>query len=194
MPSNIPIFTSAKNTASTWNWPVSYTHLLLLVSTMSSERIMPCAACEVQKLIGAVNAACFDLNGACTGFLLALNTAQAYLGQQIYRRALVIGSETLSHLTNWKDRSTCVLSVSYTHLFEYWFNCKKVFFSCDANAICCIVLMDFIIYDSVCTSRRKMALSTIFYSLFGKYSHTISSYTNYLLAALWIIFHLPVTD
>ena len=82
---------------------------LLLVSTMSSERIMPCAACEVQKLIGAVNAACFDLNGACTGFLLALNTAQAYLGQQIYRRALVIGSETLSHLTNWKDRSTCVL-------------------------------------------------------------------------------------
>ena len=74
------------------------------------------------------------------------------------------------------------------------FNCKKVFFSCDANAICCIVLMDFIIYDSVCTSRRKMALSTIFYSLFGKYSHTISSYTNYLLAALWIIFHLPVTD
>ena len=71
---------------------------------------------------------------------------------------------------------------------------KKVFFSCDANAICCIVLMDFIIYDSVCTSRRKMALSTIFYSLFGKYSHTISSYTNYLLAALWIIFHLPVTD
>lgn len=82
---------------------------LLLVSTMSSERIMPCTACEVQKLIGAVNAACFDLNGACTGFLLALNTAQAYLGQQIYRRALVIGSETLSHLTNWKDRSTCVL-------------------------------------------------------------------------------------
>ena len=81
----------------------------LLVSTMSSERIMPCAACEVQKLIGAVNAACFDLNGACTGFLLALNTAQAYLGQQIYRRALVIGSETLSHLTNWEDRSTCVL-------------------------------------------------------------------------------------
>lgn len=38
-----------------------------------------------------------------------MNTAQAYLGQQIYRRALVIGSETLSHLTNWKDRSTCVL-------------------------------------------------------------------------------------
>ena len=49
---------------------------LLLVSTMSSERIMPCAACEVQKLIGAVNAACFDLNGACTGFSI-LQTGRA---------------------------------------------------------------------------------------------------------------------
>lgn len=82
---------------------------LILVSTISAERIMPCTACEVQKLIGAVNATCFDLNGACTGFLLALNTAQAYLGQQIYHRALVIGAEALSHLTNWQDRSTCVL-------------------------------------------------------------------------------------
>ena len=82
---------------------------LILVSTMSSEKIMPCAACEVQKLIGAANATCFDLNSACTGFLLALNTAQAYLGQQIYKRALVIGAEVLSHLTNWQDRSTCVL-------------------------------------------------------------------------------------
>ena len=82
---------------------------LILVSTMSSEKIMPCAACEVQKLIGAANATCFDLNSACTGFLLALNTAQAYLGQQIYKKALVIGAEVLSHLTNWQDRSTCVL-------------------------------------------------------------------------------------
>ena len=44
---------------------------LILVSTMSAEIIMPCAACEVQKLLGAVHATCFDLNGACTGFLLA---------------------------------------------------------------------------------------------------------------------------
>ena len=82
---------------------------LLLVSTMSSERIMPCAACEVQKLIGAVNAACFDLNGACTGSLLALNTAQAYLAQGIYRNAIVIGAEKLSGLTDWTDRGTCIL-------------------------------------------------------------------------------------
>lgn len=82
---------------------------LILVSTMSAEQIMPCVACEVQKQIGAVNAVCFDLNSACTGFLLALNTAQAYLGQQTYDTALVIGAEALSYLTNWQDRSTCVL-------------------------------------------------------------------------------------
>ena len=82
---------------------------LILVATISPTEIMPCVACEVQKQIGAVNAVCFDLNSACTGFLLALNTAQAYLGQKIYDTALVIGAEALSHLTNWQDRSTCVL-------------------------------------------------------------------------------------
>ena len=70
---------------------------LILVSTMSAEKIMPCTACQVQEIIGADNATCFDLNSACTGFLVALNTAQAYLGQQIYRTALVIGAEALSH-------------------------------------------------------------------------------------------------
>ncbi|MEI3413062.1 MAG: hypothetical protein V8Q57_07650 [Blautia sp.] len=50
------------------------------------------------------------MNSACTGFLLALNTAQAYLGQKIYDTALVIGAETLSHLTNWQDRSTVYCS------------------------------------------------------------------------------------
>lgn len=85
---------------------------LILVSTMSAEIIMPCAACEVQKLLGAVHATCFDLNGACTGFLLALNTAQAYLGGRIYRTALVIGAEALSHLTNWQDRApACCLAM-----------------------------------------------------------------------------------
>lgn len=82
---------------------------LILVATISPGKVMPCTACEVQKQIGAVNAACFDLNSACTGFLLALNTAQAYLGQGIYRTALVIGAERLSNLTNWKDRGTCIL-------------------------------------------------------------------------------------
>ena len=82
---------------------------LILVSTISSEVILPCAACEVQKQIGAVHATCFDLNGACTGFVLAYNTAMAYLAAGVYRTALVIGSESLSKITNWKDRGTCIL-------------------------------------------------------------------------------------
>lgn len=82
---------------------------LIVVATMSSQNIMPCTACEVQNVIGAVNAACFDLNAACTGFLFALNTAQAYIGQGIYKTAIVIGTESLSNMVNWDDRSTCIL-------------------------------------------------------------------------------------
>lgn len=82
---------------------------LILVATISPDVIMPSTACMVQKEIGAHNATCFDLNAACTGFLFALNTAQAYLAQGIYKTALVIGAESLSHVTDWKDRSTCIL-------------------------------------------------------------------------------------
>ena len=82
---------------------------LIIAATISPDQIMPSTACEIQKNIGAVNATCFDLNAACTGFLFALNTAQAYLSQGIYKTALIVGAETLSNLTNWKDRSTCIL-------------------------------------------------------------------------------------
>lgn len=82
---------------------------LILVSTISSNVILPCAACEVQKAIGAVNATCFDLSAACTGFVFAYNTAAAYLAAGMYETVLVIGSESLSNLTNWKDRGTCIL-------------------------------------------------------------------------------------
>lgn len=82
---------------------------LILAATISPGRVMPGVACEVQKNIGAEYATCFDLNAACTGFLFALNTAQAYIAQGIYRNAIVIGAENLSNLTNWNDRGTCIL-------------------------------------------------------------------------------------
>lgn len=82
---------------------------MILVSTISPNVIMPCVACEVQKGIGAVHAACFDLNAACSGFVLAYYTACAYIESGLYRNILVIGSECLSNLTNWKDRGTCIL-------------------------------------------------------------------------------------
>lgn len=83
---------------------------LILVSTISSNVILPCTACEVQKELGAAHATCFDLGGtACSGFVLGYNTAMAYLMSGVYKTALVIGSESLSNLTNWTDRSTCIL-------------------------------------------------------------------------------------
>lgn len=82
---------------------------LILVSTISSEVILPCVACEVQKYLGAFRATCFDLSAACTGFVLAYNTAQAYLKSDIYQTVLIIGSESMSNLTNWTDRGTCIL-------------------------------------------------------------------------------------
>ena len=82
---------------------------LILVSTISSEVILPCTACEVQKNIKAVNAAAFDINASCAGFLFGYNTAQAYIAAGMAKTVLVIGSESLSNLVNWKDRSTCIL-------------------------------------------------------------------------------------
>lgn len=83
---------------------------LILVSTISSNVLLPCAACEVQKELGAVEATGFDLGGAaCSGFVFAYNTAMAFLASGVYRTVLVIGSETLSNITNWKDRGTCIL-------------------------------------------------------------------------------------
>lgn len=82
---------------------------LILVSTISSELILPCTACEVQRLIGANNAFAMDLNAACAGFLFAYEAAQAYIAAGMARTVLVIGVETLSNLVNWKDRSTCIL-------------------------------------------------------------------------------------
>ena len=82
---------------------------LILVATMSPQSVLPCTACEVQKSIQADQATCFDLNAACSGFLYAYNTAQAYIASEVYKTVLVIGTETLSNLIDWKDRGTCIL-------------------------------------------------------------------------------------
>ena len=82
---------------------------MIIVATSSSETVYPCAACEVQKEIGAVHAAAYDLNAACTGFVLAFNTAQAYISAGICRTVLVVGAESMSNMVDWTDRSTCIL-------------------------------------------------------------------------------------
>lgn len=82
---------------------------LIIVATVSPGTLVPCTACEVQRMINAGRATCFDINAACTGFIMAMNTVQAYLAQGIYRTALIIGAECLSNLMDWSDRSTCIL-------------------------------------------------------------------------------------
>ncbi|MGO1469444.1 MAG: beta-ketoacyl-ACP synthase III [Tissierella sp.] len=82
---------------------------LILVATITPDHLFPSTACMVQKHIGAINAAAFDINAGCTGFIYALTTAKAFIKSGIYRKILVIGSEALSKIVNWKDRNTCVL-------------------------------------------------------------------------------------
>ena len=68
---------------------------LILVATSTPENVFPCTACEVQREIHAEHAAGFDLNAACSGFLFALQTAQAYIQAGIYRTVLVIGVDSM---------------------------------------------------------------------------------------------------
>lgn len=82
---------------------------LILVATITPNQIIPGIACEVQKEIGAVNAAGFDMSAACSGFIFALNTAQAYIAAGIHHKILIIGSESLSNIVNWEDRGSCIL-------------------------------------------------------------------------------------
>lgn len=82
---------------------------IILLGTVSSEMSMPSCACLVQKELGAVNAFAFDLNAACSGFIYALDMADAYLKRDPDLKIMVIGAETLSSRVNWQDRDTCVL-------------------------------------------------------------------------------------
>lgn len=82
---------------------------LIIVGTVSADFVTPSCACEVQAAIGADSAVAFDINAACSGFMFALNIADAYIRAGVYRTALILGAETLSKIIDWEDRSTCVL-------------------------------------------------------------------------------------
>jgi 3-oxoacyl-[acyl-carrier-protein] synthase III len=82
---------------------------LIIVSTSSPEHIFPATACLVQDRIGAHKAGAFDLSAACTGFIFALNMGAQAIRSGSIQNALIIGAETLSKITNWQDRNTCIL-------------------------------------------------------------------------------------
>jgi len=82
---------------------------LIIVATVTPDRLVPATACFVQHKLGAGRVAAFDIQAGCSGFLYALQVAKMGIVSGTYRNALVVGAELLSKLTNWTDRTTCVL-------------------------------------------------------------------------------------
>ena len=82
---------------------------LIIVATISPDAYFPSTACYVQKNIGAINALCFDVSAACSGFLYAMQIAENFISSGQRKNALIIGAEKLSSMVDWEDRNTCVL-------------------------------------------------------------------------------------
>jgi 3-oxoacyl-[acyl-carrier-protein] synthase III len=82
---------------------------LIVVATVTPDMFFPATACWVQKKIGAIHAACFDVSAACSGFLYAMEIAQQFISTHVYNTVLIIGADKLSSIVNWSDRNTCVL-------------------------------------------------------------------------------------
>ncbi|WAM33088.1 beta-ketoacyl-ACP synthase III [Caldicellulosiruptor morganii] len=82
---------------------------LVIVATVTPEMFFPSTACLVQKELKLKNAFAFDVSAACSGFIYSMAIATQFIQNGFCKNALVIGAEALSKITNWSDRSTCVL-------------------------------------------------------------------------------------
>jgi 3-oxoacyl-[acyl-carrier-protein] synthase-3 len=81
----------------------------ILVATFTPDYLCPNTACLIQRSIGATQAGALDISAACTGYLYALAVAKSFVESGMYKKILVVAAEKLSSVTNYKDRSTCVL-------------------------------------------------------------------------------------
>jgi 3-oxoacyl-[acyl-carrier-protein] synthase III len=81
----------------------------IVLGTASPDRLLPSTACDLQALLGATNAAAFDVSAACPGFLYALTVAEGLIASGQSRTVLVVGAEKLSTITDFQDRSTAIL-------------------------------------------------------------------------------------
>lgn len=82
---------------------------LIIVATITPDMFFPATACLVQEKIGARTVPAFDISVACSGFIYGLAIANQFISSGTYKHALVIAAEKLSAITDWSDRSTCVL-------------------------------------------------------------------------------------
>ncbi|WP_147565530.1 beta-ketoacyl-ACP synthase III [Clostridium tyrobutyricum] len=81
----------------------------IIVATATPDNFIPSTACMIQNNIGAINATCFDVSAACSGFIYAMDIAAQFIKTGRANKVLIIGAETLSKILDWKDRSTCIL-------------------------------------------------------------------------------------
>jgi 3-oxoacyl-[acyl-carrier-protein] synthase-3 len=82
---------------------------LIVVATVTPDFPFPSTACLVQKNLNAKKAAAFDISAACSGFLFAISLVEKFIKSGAAAKALVIGAETLTRITDWEDRNSCVL-------------------------------------------------------------------------------------
>jgi 3-oxoacyl-[acyl-carrier-protein] synthase-3 len=82
---------------------------LIIVATVTPDHLLPSTACLLQDALGAENAGALDVSAGCSGFVYALSMAADMVKAGGYRYVLVVGAETLSYITDWTDRNTCVL-------------------------------------------------------------------------------------
>jgi len=82
---------------------------LIIVGTTTPDKVFPSTACIIQRRLGIHGCAAFDVQAACSGFVYAMDIADRFIKTGAARVALIIGSETLSRITNWQDRATAVL-------------------------------------------------------------------------------------
>ncbi|MBP1156979.1 MULTISPECIES: beta-ketoacyl-ACP synthase III [unclassified Paenibacillus] len=82
---------------------------LIIVATETPDHPFPPVACQVQHRLGCRSIAAFDVHLACTGFIAALHVAEKFIKSNSCKHALVVGADTLSRITDYTDRSTCIL-------------------------------------------------------------------------------------
>jgi 3-oxoacyl-[acyl-carrier-protein] synthase-3 len=82
---------------------------VIVLSTATPDRLLPATAVDIQAELGATRAAAFDIGAACAGWLYAMTVAEGLIMSGTAETALVVGSEKMSAIVDWKDRSTCVL-------------------------------------------------------------------------------------
>jgi 3-oxoacyl-[acyl-carrier-protein] synthase-3 len=81
----------------------------IILGTASPDRLLPSTACDIQALLGAKNAAAFDISAACSGFLYGVSMAEGLIASGMAHNVLVVGAERLSTITDYTDRATCIL-------------------------------------------------------------------------------------